>query len=339
MALVESPTFDELAGDIVDNIYLPDVLMEHVQASRAFPILVDLPLPDREYRPFPVLQCSAIPILSMPKEARCIEINTAITTVRARELVREVRARAVVASLGREIAAFGSDAELLKAFESVGGRVAGTIELHPATDSWAKGLLYDALVWALSKRKPLLPRLRRKGHALVVASGRPTDSPERVASRKEQLSPLQQAYLVPLTGHVDGCGYPYYEGVQIRLDRVAERWWCAFEPFTDVDFPREENGSDTDHDEINDNIPLLKNHANLVMDWRRERWAMRRNKEWASIIAAWAKLLPNGSNGMVRAIGLGEDAGPGQDAVFQLSPITAWSRPSHEDSYFQRSGR
>ncbi|ACE84072.1 SIR2 family protein [Cellvibrio japonicus] len=337
--LVESPTFDELAGDIVDGINLPDALLPYVQESRPAPILAELPLPTREHRSFPVLQCSAIPILSMPQYARRIEINTAITTARARELVREVRAKAVVASIGREIAAFGADAELLKAFAPVGGRIAGTIELHPDTDSWALGLLYDALIWALSRRKPLLPKLRRKGHALIVASGLPTDSPERVASRKEQLSCLHQAYSAPLTGQVDGYDYPYNEGVQIRLEHVTDRWWCAFEPFTYVELPHTDSGGDADH-EADNNASSFVHRTNPVMDWQRERWAGRRNREWARIIAEWARLLPSGNKeGVIRAIDLREDAGPGQDAEFQLSPITAWSRPSHEHSYFQRSGR
>lgn len=148
----------------------------------------------------------------MPKQARRIEINTVITTVRARELVRDAKARAVIASVGREIAAFGSDAELLRAFAPVGGKIAGTIDLHPDTDSWALGLLYDALTWAISRGRPLLPRLRRKGHAIIVASGLPTDSPERVAARKEKLSHLRQAYSTPLSGTVEGTAIPSAKG-------------------------------------------------------------------------------------------------------------------------------
>lgn len=275
----------------------------------------------------------------MPQQARRIEINVAITTVRARELVREARARVVVASIGREIAAFGSDAELLRAFAPVGGKIAGTIDLHPDTDSWALGLLYDALTWAISRGKPLLPRLRRKGHAIIVACGRPTDSPERVASRNEKLSRLRQAYSTPLSGKVAGHDYPFSEGVQIRLDRVADRWWCAFEPFTYVELPRAEAGDGANHDEANDNVASFVQRANPVMDWQRERWAGRRNKEWARIIAGWARLLPGSNDGVVKAIGLREDSGPGQDAEFRLSSVTAWSRPSHGHDYFQRSGR
>lgn len=338
-AIVESPTFDELAGDIIDGISLPPVLLQHVQESRPTQILAELPLPAREQRSFPVLQYSAIPILSMPKQARRIEIDTVITTVRARELVRDAKARAVVASVGREIAAFGSDAELLRAFAPVGGKIAGTIDLHPDTDSWALGLLYDALTWAISRGRPLLPRLRRKGHAIIVASGLPTDSPERVSARKEKLSYLRQAYSTPLSGTVEGYDYPFSEGVQIRLDCVADRWWCAFEPFTYVELPRTEAGDGTSHDEGDDNVASFVRRANPIMDWQRERWAGRRNKEWARLIAGWARLLPGSHDGVVKAIGLREDSGPGQDAEFRLSPVTAWSRPSHDHDYFQRSGR
>ena len=264
-AIVESSTFDELAGDIIDGIILPPVLLQHVQESRPTQILAELPLPAREQRSFPVLQCSAIPILSMPKQARRVEIDTVITTVRARDLVRDAKARAVVASVGREIAAFGSDAELLRAFAPVGGKI---IDLHPDTDSWALGLLYDALTWAISRGRPLLPRLRRKGHAIIVASGLPTDSPERVAARKEKLSYLRQAYSTSLSGTVEGYGYPFSEGVQIRLDCVADRWWCAFEPFTYVELPRTEAGDGTSHDEGDDNVAngwqnSLSNNGNV----------------------------------------------------------------------------
>ncbi len=136
-----------------------------------------------------------------------------------------------------------------------------------------------------------------------------------------------------------GHDYPFSEGVQIRLDRVADRWWCAFEPFTYVELPRTEASGEANHDETDDNTASFVHRANPVMDWQRERWAGRRNKEWARIIAGWAKLLPGGNDGVVKAIGLREDSEPGQEAEFRLSPVTAWSRPSHEHDYFQRSGR
>ncbi len=334
-ALVESPTFDELAGDIVDNISLPQTLREYVQLSRPVPFLIELPLPEREHRDFPVLQCSALPILSMPQKARRIEVDNVITTTRARELVRDVRVKAVVASIGREVVAFGADSELLKAFESVGGRLAGHIELHPENESWAKGLIYDALVLALSAHRPVRPKLRRRGHALTVSRGFPDDSAERIGRRNKQLSRLKQAYGGTLTGTVDGHEYPFSEGIQIRIDQVAGRWWCVFEPYTDVRITNE----GVDGDGSTEKSSVFMSPSSPVMDWQRERWAMRRNREWARIVAAWAEFLASDSQGVIRAIGFNDEVVPGLDAEFQLSPITGWSRPGHEHAYFQRDAR
>jgi hypothetical protein len=70
-------------------------------------------------------------------------------------------------------------------------------------------------------------------------------------------------------------------------------------------------------------------------DWRRERWAPRYNRNWASIIGAWAQLLTETGGTLRSAFGL-ED-GTGIDAVFKVSPVTGFSRPSHHHTYFDRS--
>lgn len=335
--IVESPTFDELAGDIVDGIDLPPVLRRHVQESRPEPVLRDIPLSTQERRRFPVLQCSAVPVLLMPTAARRIEVTERITTVRARELVREAGVKALAASNGRDIAAFGSDDDLLLAFLPVGGRLAGTVELHPDKDSWARGLIYDALTRAVCRRKPLLPRLRRNGHSVIVAGDLPTHSKERVASRNAQRSGLQSAYSAALFGKVPGHGYPFSEGVKLRLDQAAGHWWCVFEPFTDVELPR--SGCDEDHnqDESVECLATPFRRTNPVADWQRERWARRYHNVWSRILSAWAKILAGENGGAIHALGLRD--GVGLDAVFQLSPVTAWSRPSHEHDYFLRGGR
>lgn len=334
--IVESPTFDELAGDIVDGIDLPPTLLKHVQESRPEPIVRDVPLPKEEQRKFPVLQCSAVPVLSMPTVARRIEVNDMVTTVRARELLREAEVRALAASNGRDIAAFGADKDLLQAFSSVGGRLAGTIELHPEKDSWARGLIYDALTKAVCRRQPLLPRLRRNGHSVIVASGLPMDTKARVAWRNERLSDLKKAYSTALVGKVPGHNHPFSEGVQLRLEQAAGRWWCVFDPFTDVELPRPGRVADLADDDSVEYAAISPRRGNPVADWQRERWATRYNAVWSRIISAWATILAGENDGTVYAIGLQE--GTGQDAVFQLSSVTAWSRPGHDHGYFLRGG-
>ena len=84
-------------------------------------------------------------------------------------------------------------------------------------------------------------------------------------------------------------------------------------------------------------MPSERRRGDPAGDWRRERWATKYNKQWSTIINAWAKLLTASDDEMctVRAFGLRD--GEGVDAVFTISKITAWSRPSHAHPYFDRT--
>jgi len=338
VAVVESQTFDEMAADVADDIELPAPLQTHVYQARPDPVLREVPLPTIELRKFPVLQCSALPVLSLPTVARRIQVDQPVSTSRARELLREAEVRAIVASAGQELAAFGTDADLERAFASVGGRVAGTLELYPDKDSWSRGLLYDALVRAMCRRRPLFARLRRKGHSLLVQSGFPDDLPDVVTRRNNQLAELKRAYATTLVGKIPELDYPFNEGVQIRLESLSGRWWCAFEPFTSVEFPRREADDDGNVECASADLAFQAlRQGDPAIDWRRERWVLRRNQAWAQIIAAWAKMLAGDGSHSLLALGLKD--GAGQDAEFRLSPVTAWSRPGHEHDYFLRGRR
>lgn len=333
-AVVVSHTFDELAADIADNFTLTPALQRHIYEMRPDPVLRDAPLPTTEGRRFPILQCSALPIIEMPTKALRVQTDVATSITKVRELMRETKSWALVAGNGKDFAAFGAEAEILRAFASLGGRLTGTCELNPDQDSWARGLLYDALARALTRERPLFARLRSRGHALMVQGGRGDDTPERRDRLKHQLADLKFAYGDALVGAVTELGYPFHEGVQLRLENLNGRWWCAFEPFTHVELPRRE---DQEPAEEGASEPLA-NFAkpNPTADWRRERWAQRYNRKWAQIISAWARLLV-GNESELRAVGL--NGAPGLDAIFRLSGITAWSRPSHDHDYFQRSAR
>jgi len=328
-ALVESQTFDELASDIADCMELPQVLKEHVYHARPAPILTSVPIPTYEHRPFPVLQCSAIPITSIPKVARRVTVSKPSTTIQVRQLLREANVWAIAASNGRDIAVFGPDDSVLSALASLGPKLAGTIDLRPDTDSWALGLLYDALTRAVCRGRPLFARMRRAGHLVLVAKGPADEAKDRAEARAAQLAPLRQAYSSVLFGTVPEHDLPFTEGVQLRIEYVADRWWCAFEPLTYVQLPRpkEEEAEADDAAERE-----FVRHRDPSIDWRRERWATRYNRVWARIIAAWAAMLAG--DGMVRATGISEREG--QDAAFQLSPVTAWSRPGNDHLYFNR---
>jgi NAD-dependent SIR2 family protein deacetylase len=335
VAVVECKTFDELAADLVKHVDLPAVLIEHVMQGRAAPRLVPVNLPTGEARNFPVLRYSALLIESLPRTARRMTLTQATTSPAVRAMLKEQRCRAVVAANGRELAVFGNDAEVLAALASLGPKVAGTVELDVAQHSWALGLLYDALVKAMSRYRPVVPRFKRSGHSLVITSPRDGEEAERTQRRTQDLAPLRAAYASALIGKVDKLGFPFQEGVFLKLENIEERWWCGFEPYTFVDIPRDAQVSPAGTEDDPLGVPKERRMGDPAGDWRRERWALRRNKEWATIVDAWAKMLTSTRDGTVRAFGLDDDAGI--DAVFTVSQFTGWSRPSHHHSYFERT--
>lgn len=341
VAVVECKTFDELAADVIKHVDLPPALMEHVMQGRPTPRLVPVNLPDVEARQFPVLRYSALLIESLPRVARRITLAQATTSPAVRALLKEQRCRAVVAANGRELAVFGKDEELVAALAPLGAQIAGTVELDVTRDSWALGLLYDALVKALSRYRPLIPRFKRSGHSLVVAGPREDEDQEKARKRAQDLAQLRTAYESVLTGNVPKLDFPFHEGVFLKLEKIEERWWCGFEPYTFVDIPRPEQPAQAmqfepgsaEHDALG--MPFERRGGDPAGDWRRERWAPKYNKQWAAIIDAWATLLTSTRDGTVRAFGLEE--GAGIDAVFTVSRFTGWSRPGHHHTYFDRT--
>lgn len=341
VAMVECKTFDELAGDVIKHIDLPQVLHNHVMLGQSVPRLMPVNLPTSEARQFPVLRYSALLIDSMPRIARRLTLGQATTSPAIRALLKERHCRAVVAANGRELAVFGKDEELVAALAQLGAQVAGTVELDPTKDSWALGLLYDALVKALSRRRPLIPRFKRVGHSLIVAAPRAGEDQDWARQRAQDLAPLRAAYESNLTGTVDKLALPFHEGVFLKLEHIEGRWWCGFEPYTFVDIPRAKppvqaaqwGPSSTEHDALG--IPIGRGGVDPAGDWRRERWAVKYNKQWSAIIAAWAALLTSTTDGSVRAFGF--DEGAGMDAVFTVAKTTGWSRPGHHHTYFDRT--
>lgn len=339
-AIIECATFDELAADIIRTTDLPTPLLDWVMLGRPTPRLVPVRLPTAEARPFPVLRYSALLVERLPSAARRIALTEPTTSLAARELLKAKNCRATVAANGRELAVFGKDQDILEALAPLGAKAAGTVALNPDSESWALGLLYDALVRSLARQRPLIPRYKRSGHSLVVAVPRDGEDQERTCRDRQMLSRLRDAYGSALTGTVPGLEFPFEEGVLLRLDQIDGRWWCGFDPFTFVHIPKAriphnanpEEAAKADLDPMGER---RERGGDPAGDWRRERWARRYNKNWAGIIDAWAQLLTTTGGGTRKAFWL-ED-GSGIDATFEVSPVTGWSRPGHHHAYFDRS--
>jgi hypothetical protein len=320
---VVAENFDELAGAIERQADLPEPLARHVRAARPASRLQQVNLPTQAAARFPVLRTSALPLVGVPTMARRLLLAEPSTTRQVQDALRAAGARQVVASAqGREVAAFGSDSDLLLGLASFHPTLDGDIPLDPETDSWALGLLYEALARALSRRLPLRPRLNGRGHQLVLVAPEKSRTDEAATADRQLLAEVRSAYGEDLFGFDRNLGYPYAEAARVRLEHRLARWWCVFDPFTWVDLPPLGDPAD----------PVARSSRQKAVeaagDWRRERWAQRYNAQWSSIIAAWSKLLAPTRTTEIRAIG--PHADPGTDAVFQLWNVTAWSSPAHQ---------
>lgn len=322
--LVESEAFDELAGDFDRHASFPVELAAHVRDARPSPIVQPVTLPTTFQSEFPTLRCSALPVLATPAVARAVRLANPITTPDARAAIKAAKVSGLAVARGHEVAAFGADDDLLAAFDTLRPTLDGTTPLDPVSDSVDLGLVYDALVRALTRGRPLRPVLRHHGHSIVVTADNPARTAEQRARDRERLAPLKQAYGAALTGTVPGGSLPFAEGVKIRMERHGSQWWCVFDPFTWIDFPRR-NADDDEEDETT-SPPWILHRADPVADWRRERWATRYNRSWASLLDAWAGLLVSGPEDAPQAIGLRDRTGI--DAEFRISRTTAWSRPA-----------
>lgn len=334
VAVVECKTFDELAADIIKVVDLPKPLFDHVMQGRPAPRCVPVKLPCTDARKFPVLRYSALLIESLPNKARLITLSQATTSPEVRRMLKEKRPRPIIAAIGKQLAVFGKDEDVLASLASLGARPAGTIRLDAIEDSWALGLLYEALARALSRRTPLIPRFEHGSHSLIVAPPEKDKGQEKTATRNQMLDQLRKAYGCDLTGQVPKLGFRYHEAVQLKLEQIEGRWWCGFEPYTFVDAPKA----------VQVAPPLIGNNLARISperrggdpagDWRRERWARKYNTQWDQIIDAWAKLLTTTQDGKFHAFDLGDARG--MDAAFCVSTFTGWSRPGHHHTYFDR---
>ena len=319
--LVKGTTFDELCGDIADVTDLPAPLVTHVFGERSAATVAQVPLLRQAALRAPVLRLSAMPLIEMPKSARRIALNSNAGIADVRALLKQAGVRATGGP--GVLAAFGADAALEKALAPYGAKLAGEVALNIARDSWAKGVIYDALVRALCRELPLFARLHGRGHSLSVSRPNSELPRELAQARRELLSRLKTAYGSELTGPVPGTSGKYSEGLSIRLEQADDRWWAVFEPATFIDL----NHRAPDADPPQSNAEWRK-----AEDWRRERWVQKYNHRWSAILDAWVELLTHAQGPRRSAYGLAAETGI--DAVFELGAKTARSRPAHDHDFF-----
>ena len=323
--VISGTTFDELAGDIADVTALPKPLVDHVFGDRAAHAPQPVVLVRDPALRTPVLRLTAVPIEEMPTSARRLKVQTTANIQDVRALLKDAKVHAAVSQAGspENLVAFGPDEGLVQALTPLQASAAGEIALDPIKDSWAKGLLYDALVRALCQWKPLRARLHRRGHTIQVSRQHPDLPREKVRERQALLAKLKRAYRAELVGNVPGTSGTYAEGFEVRLEQADGRWWFAFDPMTFIDIPIAVN---------EDDLARVESDWRAAEEWRRERWAQMYNWRWAGILDAWVELFTVAKGRSHCAYDVA--SGAGIDARFLLGTHSARSRPAHDHEYF-----
>ncbi len=289
---IECETFDELMGDIVSVVTcLADVDRDRI--AKIAPRVGNAPVPDA-CGTWPVIRMNALPILEAPTSCRLIDCNVGGTG----EIRDRVKAAGVDLIVGRRqsgVIAFGRNGDALRAFEPLGIRRFDllNIETHRLRyDSAEHGLLYEAIVKALSRMRPLVPRRRHGRWAVCV---------ETEGKTHDLVKPLEAA-----VGNTHGRvgDMTWTEAAWLTLDYRMGRLWLVFEPMVWL-----ESGES----------PLSEE----AKDFRRSRLTGRYNAAWNAIVDAWAHILVNGeSSATLSAYGIDD----GIDARFVVSGITAYTK-------------
>jgi hypothetical protein len=210
--------------------------------------------------------------------------------VRAAIEQAQVNVQAVRSRAG--VLAFGADSDVRKAFEAY--RITEfdlhTIEIKRLRyDSAERGLLRGALTRAIVRTRGVNAIRRRSSDVLAAA-----DPEADVWANLRRL-------VGPLAGSVP-ChpGLRWREGVSTRLDWADDRLWLLIDPCTVFDAIDDTNKA-------------------FAADFARERTVQRYNRQLNDLLGFWAEYLAQDAE--LRAFGTGD----GIDAVFRLSPDTAFS--------------
>lgn len=285
---VEAESFDELFNDIVTQIPdIPDGTLQTLRAQK--PKLTEAPMAGAgTLGSYPVLRLNAIPVIEYPSVMRLIECGIG-GTKEVNEALTAIGSKAIAVRSKPGVLCFGSDAELKQAFAKY--RIANfdvkqidadRLKFHSAEF----GLLYDAIIAAILRSRPLVTDHKRGTRLLYINKARQLEP---------ALIPLKDC-VRNLTGTVGGVNWA--EGIRLKLDYKFGKLWLLFEPAIWI------------ADES-------------LKEFVRKRMASRYNQDWNGLLASWSRILagPDGSDPL-RALGIGD----GLDAVFRLDATTAFSR-------------
>lgn len=325
---VEASGMMELMAEMERVVDLPPTAAAHLAVHRPAPLVYPAPPPAGPVREFPQVRLAALPLLSVPQQARLLEDPTGLQLRTLRQALKAARAHGMVARrTGGQLVAFGNDAEIAAALAGHSVRVTGTtVQIGPDNDgeepdSTDMGLIAEALARALGRTRGITEVLRSGQRHLLRARD---EDPRRTVDTSALVG-LRAEAGGPVTGNLAGPGgtrLPWAEAVAIALewrDGIC-RLLFAPEIWVRPDFTNPPPG-----------LSPSAAHAaadRLGAEFSRDRLARRYNNATGQLLAAWVRLLTSGGTGQTRTVyAFGLPAGTGTDAAFTFGARPLVSRP------------
>lgn len=295
---VEVESFEELMSEVRLILELPQSIKDHLNRYQPPKRFSGFSMPPREGG-WPAIKLNAIPVVRYPRTARLIRCRVGGTS-EVRAAIREGDVEAIAVRRSDGVIAFGDDDDLSRAFAPFAPVELDYASIDPGR-SWRQetadmGLLYDAIVHAIRKTRPVLVRRARGEHVLVV-------DPAQVSN--PLLADLKKAVRGPLVGTVVGGNSEWAEAVRLRMEFRHGNLWLIYEPYV-WSLPTD--------DEVADQA-----RKNFV----REKQVPRYNRIWNDMLRAWANVLTGGDKeSWLTSIGTSD----GVDATFVIKRLNAMAR-------------
>jgi hypothetical protein len=325
---VEASGMMELMAEIERSVDLPPAAAAHLAVHRPAPLRYPAPPPAGPVGDCPQVRLAALPLLSVPNQARLLEDPAGLPLSTLRQALKADRARATLARrAGGQLVAFGDDAGIAAALAGHGVQVTGTaVPIGPdkdceEPDSIDMGLMIETLARALGRTRGITEVLRSgKRHLL-----RARDEDPRRPGDTAALAGLRAAAGGPVTGYLadpGGARLPWAEAVALAVDWRDGTWRLLFAPeiWVRPDFIDLPPGLGP--------AAAREAAARLGADFARARLARRYNSATGHLLAAWVRLLIAGGTAATRTVyAFRLPAGAGVDAAFTLGTRPLVSRP------------
>jgi SIR2-like domain len=288
--LVECPSFEELMANVR---YLLPANDDHTALLNRFQPTTrwsEFDAPARGGR-WPRLRLNAVAVADYPRTARLVRCEIG-GSKEVREAIAASGANAVATRRQDGVIAFGTDSDLLQAFDAWDPKLDyGQLDV---TKSAYLGLLYDAVALALCRERPLL----RRGRKMLIVD------PER--SNNRAFDALRLAGLKPLCGTIPATnGGQWAESIELRLELRYGTLWLVYAP--SVWCALGDDKADNDR----------------RREWTRERQVRRYNRQYTAILKGWADVLCASSRETgLQTFGLGRG---GADAEFELKRLAPYA--------------